>query len=93
MKKSKIKKAASKNNQQVNNSLGGLAGSLFPAYPVGAPVGNSDTLYANLRWYTISNQRNLLAEMYTEWGLIQTLTDQPVDDAFRAGWQTKTATL
>lgn len=95
MKKSKIKKAASKSNQQVKNSLDGLASSLFPTpWPgAGAPVGHGDTLYYNLRWYTISNQRNLLAEMYTEWGLIQTLVDQPVDDAFRAGWQTKTAVL
>ncbi len=93
MKKQKTKPL--KSSTTLSNSLGGLTNNLFPSpYPGnGAPVGHSDTLYYNLRWYIISNQRNLLAEMYGEWGLVQTLIDQPVDDGFRAGWQTKTGQL
>lgn len=36
----------------------------------------------NLRRYLISNQRTLLSSLYVEIGLIQTLIDQPVNDAY-----------
>lgn len=59
----------------------------------GAQVSNSDTLFYNLRWYPISNNRQLLSQIYFELGVVQTLVDQPVDDAFRAGFEIKTKQL
>lgn len=44
-----------------------------------------DTCYKNLRWNLISNNRQLLSQMYVEHGLVQTVIDVPVDDAFRGG--------
>lgn len=44
-----------------------------------------DTLFQSNRWYMVSNMRQLLSQIYVEHGIIQTLVDIPVDDAFRGG--------
>lgn len=72
------------------NSLGSLVGSLyqgnlFPMQGYGEQISQSDTMWINNRWYMISNQRQLISQMYAEHGIVQTLVDQPVDDAFRKG--------
>lgn len=59
----------------------------------GAPLSQADPGYYNLRWYLVSNDRNLLSQMYCEMGLIQTLVDQPVDDAFALGFELKSEQL
>ncbi len=71
--------------------LDGLFGNIsnFPT----APLSSTNTLYYNNRWNIISNNRALLSEIYVEHGIIQTLVDQPVDDAFRAGFTIKTEQL
>ena len=82
--------------KQVENSFGGLIGMLG-----GQGVGNgfsqqlsqTETLYYNLRWYLISNNRQLLSQLYTEHGIVQTLVDQPVDDGFGCGYEIKTSQL
>lgn len=51
----------------------------------GTTLSQDWTLYKNLRWYLISNNRSLLSEMYAELGLIQTIVDIPVEDALRGG--------
>lgn len=56
-------------------------------------LSSTDTLYFNLRWYLLSNFRQLLSQLYVEHGIVQTLVDQPVDDAFRAGMKIKTQQL
>ena len=76
----------------INNSLSGLVGSLSNDF-TGAQVSQQGTLYYNLRWYLISNNRQLLAQLYTEHGLVQTLIDQPVDDGLSTGFQIKTGEL
>lgn len=58
-----------------------------------SPLSNDNTLYFNLRWYLISNNRQLLSELYVEHGVVQTLVDQPVDDAFRSGFEIETKQL
>lgn len=68
------------------NGIGGFGNS-------GTPVSQASTLFANTRWYLISNFRQLLAEVYVEHGIVQTLVDQPVDDAFRTGFDIKTEHL
>ena len=45
-------------------------------------ISQSDTVDVNLRRYMISQNRMLLSYLYVEIGIIQTLIDQPVDDAF-----------
>lgn len=46
-------------------------------------VSQADTARENLRYFMITNDRNLLAQLYIEVGLVQTLIDLPVDDGFR----------
>lgn len=82
--------------QQIENSFDGLLGMLGQGIPAGVGgqiLSQTDTLYLNLRWYLISNNRQLLSQIYVEHGIVQTLVDQPVDDGFRAGYEIKTAQL
>lgn len=51
----------------------------------GVMLSQSNTLFKNLRWYLVSNMRQLLSELYVEIGLIQAMIDVPVDDGFRGG--------
>lgn len=63
----------------------------------GAPwteqISNSTSAFKNLRWYLVSNFRQLLNELYVEIGLVQTIVDVPVDDALRGGIKIKTKEL
>lgn len=81
--------------KQIENSFDGLIG-LLGNNANGAfsqTLSQTSTLYVNLRWYLISNNRNLLSQTYVEHGIVQTLIDQPVDDAFSAGFEIKTGQL
>lgn len=51
----------------------------------GEQISSASTLFKNLRWYLVSNFRQLLSEIYVELGLVQTIVDLPVDDALRGG--------
>lgn len=53
--------------------------------PTGAQLSQTNTLWYNLRWYLISNIRQLLTQAYVEIGIIKTVCDIPVLDAFRGG--------
>lgn len=87
-----------KNHEIFANSLSGLAdqlnagGFMFPGYG-GPQVSSVDTLWDNNRWYLITNFRQLISQLYAEHGIVQTLIDQPVDDAFRAGFEIKSSQL
>ncbi len=92
------KKAKTPEKVEAMNSLGGLVGSLyegglFPSGGYGSQLSQSDTMYLNNRWYMISNQRQLISQMYAEHGIVQTLVDQPVDDAFRKGVEIQSGEL
>jgi hypothetical protein len=69
-------------------SLGYTTTAGFP-FSQGVPgteqLSNVGTIFKSLRWYLVSNFRQVLSEAYVEIGLIQTLVDVPVDDAFRGG--------
>lgn len=54
-------------------------------FPGTEQLSGTQTLFKNLRWYLVSNFRQLLSEMYVEIGLVQTICDLPVDDALRGG--------
>jgi len=81
---------------QTVNSLSGLVDSIAMGSAFGqngVQLSQTDTLFINNRWYLISNLRQLLSELYVEHGIVQTLVDQPVADAFRAGFDIKTDQL
>ncbi len=57
----------------------------FP-FPGGSEqVESVDTLFTNLRWYMVSNMRQVLSQAFVEIGLVQTIVCVPVDDALRGG--------
>lgn len=75
--------------QEVTNSLSSVIASLG-GYGLGTAYGSTQvsqtsTLFKNNRWYLVSNIRQVLSELYVEHGIVQTLVDLPVDDAFRGG--------
>lgn len=53
--------------------------------PYAPQISQTNTLFANMRFYMVSNMRQPLSEAYVEIGLIQTVCDVPVDDALRGG--------
>ena len=83
--------------KEINNSLTSLVSGLYQGGAIGAYGGSqlsqTDTMFKNNRWYLISNYRQLLSEMYIEHGIVQTLVDQPVDDAFSRGYTIKSGEL
>ena len=86
------------NDIQFANSMSDLCESFGNSYGnmYGSPgdqISQTDTMFNNLRWYLVSNLRQLLSQVYVEHGIVQTLVDQPVDDAFRAGFEIKTSQL
>lgn len=73
---------------------GAIRGNGTPfGFAGGTPVNQADTLFVNLRGYLISNNRVILSQAYVEHGLVQTIIDVPVEDAFRGGVEVKTKQL
>ena len=85
-------------NEKYNNGLSeaimgpGIGGGINPiGYPgsQGSPwseqISQPTTVFKNLRWYLVSNMRQMLSEAYVEIGLIQAICNIPVDDALRGG--------
>ncbi len=72
------------------NSLADLTGSVenwgLAANPFSPQNSRLDTMFINTRWSLISNYRSILSEAYAEYGIVQTLVDQPVADAFSTGF-------
>lgn len=80
------------------NSLQGMVDNIgnwgIPAYNPWSPQNSRlDTMFINTRWALITNFRSILSEAYAEYGIVQTLVDQPVSDAFRTGYIIKTNSL
>lgn len=90
-------------SDNISNSFGdaiGIGGGINPVgfpnnqgFPGTATVENVGTIFKNLRWYLISNMRQVLCQAYVELGLVQTICDVPVDDALRGGVTIKTKQL
>lgn len=82
-----------------NAGLGDALGYTNAAFPFNQGTGwsnqisQSTTLFKNLRYYFVSNFRQLLNQIYCEIGLVQTIVDVPVDDAFRGGLEINSAQL
>lgn len=78
----------------INNPGGfGLSGVFPQTVPGAAQLSQGDTLFQNLRWYLVSNFRQLLSQIYVEIGIVQTAVDVPVDDGFRGGIEIKSKQL
>ncbi len=76
---------------QVKN---GLSDAIFGSMQTcGSQLSSTDTLFKNNRNYLISNNRQLLSEIYVEHGLVKTIVDVPVDDALRGGYEIKSKQL
>ena len=83
-------------NATINNGLNdALFGTAYAINPndTGAQVSQWDTLYDNLRYYLISNNRQLLSQCYCEIGLIKAIVDIPVEDGLRGGIRIKSKQL
>lgn len=83
-------------NATINNGLNdALFGTSYAINPngTGAQVSQWDTLYDNLRYYLISNNRQLLSQCYCEIGLIKAIVDIPVEDGLRGGIRIKSKQL
>lgn len=102
-KKTEVITSATPVQNSLSDALGfgqGIGGGINPiGFPgnQGSPyteqVSNVNTLFKNLRWFLVSNFRQMLSEAYVEIGLIQTIVDVPVDDALRGGILVKSSQL
>lgn len=72
--------------KEVTNTLTGLAEGLALTSSLTPAINGLGTAMLNNRYGLIFNDRQTLSQLYTEHGLIQTLVDMPVDDAFRKGF-------
>ena len=72
-------------NEVLANSLQQLTGALGFSKEFGVQLSQTATLTKNNRNYFLSNDRTTLTYAYTTHGIIQTLIDQPIEDAFRGG--------
>jgi len=78
---------------EINNSLSQISTAIAGNQFMSSQLSQTTTLTKNNRWYLISNNRQTLSELYVEHGLVQTLVDQPVDDAFGTGFDIKSNQL
>lgn len=82
-------------NEMENLVRNGLTEAILGFNPgnMGTPLNSLNTLWINNRWYLASNMRQLLSESYVEHGILQTICQVPVDDAFRGGIEIHTKQL
>jgi phage-related protein (TIGR01555 family) len=76
---------------------------IVPFNPMGLPqfagqgggqeLSQWDTLFDNLRYYLLSNNRQLISYAIAEIGLVRTICDVPVSDGLRGGIEIKTEQL
>lgn len=78
----------------VGQSFLGIGG--FPqnqGWSGSAALSEADSEFINLRYYLISNFRQLINQMFAELGLVQTICRVPVNDALRGGIEVKSTQL
>jgi phage-related protein (TIGR01555 family) len=87
VKKPKSSNSKSASAKPVIANSGSLQEALFgSSWPFPSEqISQTDTMFKNLRGYLISNMRQLLSQVYCEYGIVRTVIDVPVDDAFRGG--------
>ncbi len=75
------------------NNPGFVGQGGFPGGGSIQQVEDSTTMFENLRWYLVSNMRQLLSQAFVEIGLVQTIVCVPVDDGLRGGIMIKSKQL
>ncbi len=82
-------------NQAAKQIENGLTEAIFGAQQTynTSQLSQTTTLFKNNRWYLISNNRQLVSQIYVEHGLVKTIVDVPVDDALRGGFNVKSKQL
>ena len=93
--------AAKKNNKKnislddrlLKNSMSQMATMLGFSQEFGVQLSQTATLMKNNRNYFISNDWPTLTYAYTTHGVIQTLIDQPIEDAYRGGFEIESGEL
>jgi phage-related protein (TIGR01555 family) len=72
----------------------GIGGGINPfGFTGNQTVSETDTAFENLRWYLVSNFRQLLSQLFVEIGLVRTICCVPVDDGLRGGVMFKSKQL
>ncbi len=72
----------------------GIGGGINPFGFTGAQtISETTTAFDNLRWYLVSNFRQLLSQLFVEIGLVKTIVCVPVDDGLRGGMMFKSKQL
>lgn len=71
--------------KELFNGLQDLVQNLGFNPQFGQQLSQTTTAILNNRYYLLSNDRNTLTYTYLTHGIVQTMIDQPVDDAFRGG--------
>lgn len=74
-------------------AIGFPGGPIPPLLQGQQPVSSPQTLFDGLRWFLVTNLRQILSEAYLEIGLVKTVVDVPVDDALRGGLEVKSKQL
>lgn len=83
-----------RNSSIVQNGLGEAIG--FPENQgsrYSKQITQPETIFTNMRWYFVSNFRQMLSQAYVEIPLVQTIVDIPVDDGLRGGIELKSKQL
>ena len=75
--------------------FGGFNPFGFGSSLAGSPntINNATTIFENLRWYLVSNYRQVLSQAFVEIGLIQRICLVPVQDGLRGGVEIKSKQL
>ncbi len=55
------------------------------ANPYTPTISTQATIDKNLRWYLVSNLRQMLSQVFVEIGLVRTIVNVPIDDGLRGG--------
>lgn len=75
-----------------NMVMNGLASALGLEGEV-PQLSESGSMHKNLRYYLVSNMRQMLSQAYVELGLVKTIVDIPVDDAIKGNFEITTKQL
>lgn len=91
-----IKKKAAPRKKKVDNTISnGLTSALLGGLnnPFNSQLSQGDTVFSSMRWYLISNMRQLLSQMYVEHGIVKVAVDCPVEDGFRGKYDIRSKQL
>lgn len=88
--------AKKKKNAAVRNDFASAIG--YDPYgtqgsPYSKQITKATTIFENMRWYLVSNFRQMLNQAYVEIGLVGTICRVPVEDALRGGIKISSAQL